>query len=132
KKDGKFQLAWEKPSARLIDASQAGLDFPPTYFDQSGKTKIALVSGTRLIIVDGELGTAHTIPLEFPVSTVTKRPVTPTAGAAYIDKDGGMFVIPGSDSNLHVLTSSAIGKNKMQVWTTDLQKNAVIVKTAPT
>lgn len=142
KNNGKFESAWNQPPTKVLDSSQPALDFPPTFFEQGGKPKVALVTSTRIVVVDAETGTAVQLPMEMPISSVNKKPVTPTSGACFIDrraleraedvKEGDALAIAGSDGNIHVFNlATGTSKPKKSIWDTDLSKFATIVKTAP-
>ena len=132
KNGSKFELAWNRPASRQLDPGQTGLDFPPTFFDHNGKTKAALLTPTRVILIDADSGSATSLMLEMP-HPAGGAPVVPTAGACYIDREGGMLAIPGSDSNIHVmnLTSTPGKPKKADVWQTNLQVAASVIKVAP-
>ncbi len=142
KNNGKFEPAWNQPPTKVLDASQPGLDFPPTFFEQSGKSKIALVAGTRILIVDAETGSVVPLTMALPVSSLNNKPVTPTSGACFLKrkaldkdddaKDGDALAVAGSDGNIHVFNLATFaGKTKKSIWTTDLGKFAASVKTPP-
>ena len=137
KKDSKFEPAWAAQRVRILDATQTGLDFPPTFFEQSGKPKVAIVTASRIVLVDAETGSTVPLSMEMPVSSMTKKPVEPSSGACFIErsgmeKDGDILLVAGNDSNLHAFTLSSFGgKLKSSLWITGLSQDAVIVNTTP-
>ncbi len=133
----KFESAWSNRSVRVIDPAQTGLDFPPTFFEQGGKPKLAIVTGTRIVVVDAESGTMVQLAMEMPINSFNKKVIQPTSGACFIEatgseKDGGTLLVAGDDSNLHAFNLASIGgKPRSSIWITDLSKDAVMVNTAP-